>query len=204
MTRLQYIRGGTKKKEVIGLSARDAFSLLLSDGDASRRARLALRLVMDRHGPLLSGTAQALRKGFEGAKEFDRAGALRSATLLGILLRKIGRRREAYMDETGFKLGQLLAVADVVHVGYCADRRNGDVPPVLLGNSVLAMARSSPTRALAVLLQRWKPYGAWTKLPASPGLGKGLTSSKIRRKGTRGLGHYSRRVSRRACCGPDA
>jgi hypothetical protein len=67
------------------------------------------------------------------------------------------------MEATAFQLGQLLAVADAVHVGYCADRRRGDVPPVLLGNSVLTIARSNPIRALAILGQRWKPYGAWAK-----------------------------------------
>ena len=172
------------------------FSLFLNDGDAPRRARLALRLVMDRHGPLLSGSAQALRKGFERAKEFDRVTALKSVTLLGVLLGNIGRRKEAYMDETGFRLGQLLAIADVIHVGYCADRRNGDLPPVLLGNSVLAMARSSPIRALAVLLQRWKPYGAWAKLPATWDRGRSLRSSKDPKEGNPGLGYYSRRIVR--------
>ena len=71
------------------------------------------------------------------------------------------------MSEAAFKLGQLLAVADVVHAGYCADVRQGDVPPTLLGNSVLSMAQSRPVKALAVLCGRWKPYGAWTKRAAN-------------------------------------
>jgi hypothetical protein len=44
--------------------------------------------------------------------------------------------------------------------------RGGDVPPTLLGNSVLATAQSDPTKALAVLSRRWKPYAAWAKRPA--------------------------------------
>lgn len=67
------------------------------------------------------------------------------------------------MSEPAFKLGQLLAVADVVHAGYCADLRGGDVPPTLLGNSVLTMAQANPIKALAVLCGRWKPYGAWAR-----------------------------------------
>ena len=189
LTRLQYIRGGAEKQEVIGLSAGTAFSLFLNDSDAFRRARLALLLVMDRHGPLLSGIAQALRKGFDHVSEFDgqaRSMALRSLTLLGVLLRKIGRGKETYMDETAFKLGQLLAVADTVHVGYCADRRGGDVPPVLLGNSVLTMAQSSPSRALAALGRRWKPYAAWAKSPATRELGRSLRGSKDPKEVARG------------------
>ena len=70
------------------------------------------------------------------------------------------------MSEVAFKLGQLLAVADAVHVGYCTGMRGGDVPPTLLGNAALATAQSDPTKALAVLSRRWKPYAAWVKRPA--------------------------------------
>jgi hypothetical protein len=186
LTRVQYIRGGTQRREVTGLSARDAFCLFLSDGDARRRARLALRVVTDRYGPLLAGVAQALRKGFDSVQVFDRAAALQSLTLLAMLLSKIGRGKETYMDEAAFKLGQLLAVADTVHVGYCADRRGGDVPPTLLGNSVLTMAQSSPSRALAALCRRWKPYGAWAKLPTTWDLGRSPRGSKDPKEVARG------------------
>ncbi len=67
------------------------------------------------------------------------------------------------MHETAFKLGQLLAAADVVHAGYCADVRGGAVPPALLGNQVFAMAQSAPAKALATLCRRWKPYDGWAK-----------------------------------------
>lgn len=70
------------------------------------------------------------------------------------------------MNETAFKLGQLLAAADVVHAGYCADVRGGDVPPSLLGNQVFAMAQSAPSKALATLCRRWKPYDGWAKKAA--------------------------------------
>jgi hypothetical protein len=163
LTRSQFIRGGTTREDVVGLPARDAFALFLMEGDFRRRARSTLRLIINRHGPLLSGSAHALRKGVDHAKGFDRSAALRSLTVIGVLLVKLGQRKEAYMEGTAFKLGQLLAVADVVHVGYCADRRRGDVPPVLLGNSVLTIAQSNPVRALSILGQRWKPYGAWAK-----------------------------------------
>ena len=70
------------------------------------------------------------------------------------------------MNDTAFKLGQLLAAADVVHAGYCADVRGGDVPPSLLGNQVFAMAQTAPTKALATLCRRWKPYDGWAKKAA--------------------------------------
>ena len=67
------------------------------------------------------------------------------------------------MNEAAFRFGQLLSIADVVHAGYCADIRQGQVPPALLGNAVLAMAQANPTKALAALARRWKPYASWVK-----------------------------------------
>ncbi len=66
------------------------------------------------------------------------------------------------MESKAFQLGQLLAAVDVIHVGYCADVRKGDVPPTLLGNQVFAIAQASPKRAIEVLGQRLSPYLAWT------------------------------------------
>ena len=71
--------------------------------------------------------------------------------------------KEEYMNDTAFKLGQLLAAADVVHAGYCADIRGGSLPPSLLGNQVFTMAQSAPAKALAMLSRRWKPYAGWAK-----------------------------------------
>ena len=67
------------------------------------------------------------------------------------------------MDDAAFKLGQLLAAVDEIHVGYCMEMRNGSVPPTLLGNAVLPMAQSDPVKALSLLSRRWKPYAAWVK-----------------------------------------
>ena len=67
------------------------------------------------------------------------------------------------MSDAAFRLGQFLAVADVVHIGYCNDLRGGDVPPTLIGNSVLAVAGADPVRALSILQTRLKPYLAWAK-----------------------------------------
>jgi hypothetical protein len=93
------------------------------------------------------------------------------------------------MEDTGFKLGQLLAAADAVHIGYCADLRGGDVPPALLGNSVFATAGHHPLRALEVLQTRWKPYGAWARR------GDQVREKAKRLQGTKDehLGRYMRR-----------
>lgn len=173
-TRVAYVQGGCRKEEVGGMTAADALALLLDERGAERAARRGLHLVLRRQTALLAGSAHALRRDALGAKlnqalPFDRSAALRGCAVLGLLLAKLDRHKEDYMREAAFKLGQLLAVADLVHVGYCADMRGGQVPPTLIGNSVLNAAQSNPAKALALLGRRWKPYHAWAKrLGAKP------------------------------------
>jgi hypothetical protein len=123
-------------------------------------------MVLARREALVSGTAHAQRRGFDSLKDFDRREALRTVTMLGLLTYKLGRSKEVYMSDTAFKLGQLLAAADIVHAGYCADVRSGAVPPSLLGNQVFTMAQTAPAEALAALCRRWKPYDGWAKKAA--------------------------------------
>jgi hypothetical protein len=175
ISRVQFANGGRRPIEVIGIPVSQAFQLFLKEGDIERRARDLLHLLVERHGDLLAGVAAARTKGTEFLKDFDpkaglRRNALRSVTWIGALLHHIGRyssRRSEmpdivpYAEDLGFRLGQLLAVTDMIHVGYCMDRRGGDVPPSLMGNSVLAVAGADPMRALAILQSRLKPYLAW-------------------------------------------
>ncbi|HLO75155.1 MAG TPA: hypothetical protein VK196_01705 [Magnetospirillum sp.] len=167
-SRIAYAEGGRRRAEVGGMTAAEAFTLFLDEGGSNRVARKGLHLLLRRQSGLLAGSIHALRRDAPASKlkhalDFDRSAALRAGALAGLLLSKIGRDKEDYMSEAAFKLGQLLAVADIVHVGYCADVRKGEVPPTLLGNSVLTMAQSSPRKALALLARRWSPYWAWAK-----------------------------------------
>lgn len=168
LSRRLYVSGGTRALESGGVSAGEALSLFLRDGDVAMRARRVLALLLKRHEKLIAGLAQARTMGSDRLRKLDsrtelRRAALRSIAWMGTLLHILDRRKEAYMEDAGFKLGQLLAAADAVHIGYCADLRGGDVPPTLLGNSVFATAGHHPLRALEVLQTRWKPYGAWAR-----------------------------------------
>lgn len=165
-----YVRDGTDKQEVVGLPAAEALSLFLDMHIGTRRlAGRVLRVVLKRRGVLVAGVAcvqhapSSWERRSQLMRKFDRYEALRTITLLGVLLHKLSRTREDYMNEAAFKLGQLLAAADVVHAGYCADVRGGAVPPSLLGNQVFTMAQTDPVRALATLCRRWKPYDGWAK-----------------------------------------
>lgn len=170
-SRQLFIRQGTEKVEILGIPASEAMGLfLLPVGKQARqdrqRAQRLLRSVLARRNWLVAGVAHAQRRDFGSLKQFDPREALRTVTMLGLLLHKLGRRKEKYMDESAFKLGQLLAAADVVHAGYCADVRGGSLPPSLLGNQVFTMAQTEPAKALATLCRRWKPYDGWTKKTA--------------------------------------
>lgn len=81
--------------------------------------------------------------------------------LLGLLLYKSGIKKEAYMQDTAYLIGQLLKISDELHALYCEIKRDGDVPPQLAGNSVFITASETPAQALALLSTRMNPYIAW-------------------------------------------
>ena len=168
LSRIQFTNAGTRRVEVVGVPAAQAFALYLHESDYPRCARSLLHLVLQRHGGLVTGVAAARLKGLDYLKHHDakadlRRDALRSITWIGALLYHLDRLKEVYMSDAAFRLGQLLQAADVLHIGYCADLRGGDVPPSLIGNSVLTVAGANPVRALAILESRLKPYLAWAK-----------------------------------------
>lgn len=161
-----FAQGGQRAVKLVGANVAEALDLFLGRGDVPRLARRLLAFFVRREKDLLSGLAQAQRKGSRYLEIFDREAnlrrhALRSATWLGVLLHHIGRSREVYMSDTGFQLGQLLAAADLVHIGYCMDVRKGGMPAALIGNSVLTTASERPHAALQLLLKRWPPYALW-------------------------------------------
>jgi hypothetical protein len=178
-TKQVFLRNGQrpagKKKEQVGLSAAEAIALFLDTIRIRNRTGLrplhrALRLVIARRVSLVAAsshihhTPESWERRDQSRKKLDAREGLRTLTVLGILLHKLGRTKENYMNDAAFKLGQLLAAADVVHAGYCADVRGGDIPPSLLGNQVFTTAQTAPVKALAILCRRWKPYGGWAEM----------------------------------------
>lgn len=88
--------------------------------------------------------------------------------LLGILLYQKGIRKEKYMKETAYSLGQLLYLADILHREYCVFFRNGGdrekpLPSNLIGNEVLLIAAENPNEALVRLRERIRIYVNWAK-----------------------------------------
>lgn len=177
-----FIRDGTERQQIPGLTSSEAMALFLDSSDSiagRRRVERIVKMVLRRRGLLLLKTAHDMRrtqvqnKSAEKRKkanlDFD-AGreVLRAVTLLGVLLHKLGRTgtKGDYMSDAAFRLGQLLAAADMVHAGYCADVRGGKVPSSLIGNQVFSMAQTAPAKALSVLGRRWTPYAGWVNRAA--------------------------------------
>jgi hypothetical protein len=85
-----------------------------------------------------------------------------AAAMLGIFLYKFGYRKENYMKDTAFLTGQLLKASDELHALYGKVVRD-DVPPQLVGASMLTAASDAPVKALSQLCIRMNPYVTWAK-----------------------------------------
>lgn len=83
--------------------------------------------------------------------------------ILGLLLYKIGKRKENYMKETAFLLGKFLRIADGLHKCYCESVRKGQYPNEFCGSSMISAMMENPTAALAQLGQRSAPYVKWAR-----------------------------------------
>ncbi len=108
------------------------------------------------------------RKKLDGKSEYkklknNKTAAAQSLSVIGLLLYKCRERKETYMDELAFLLGQWLHVSDELHTLYCKVKRDGDIPPQLAGGALLVSAGEMPYQALAQLYSRMNPYTSWAK-----------------------------------------
>jgi hypothetical protein len=83
--------------------------------------------------------------------------------ILGLLLFKLGKRKEEYMKDSAIQLGRFLRVADEIHRLYCEVVRKNDLPPELCGSSMLVSMMESPGMTLNQLALRSAPYVKWAK-----------------------------------------
>ncbi|MFA5657692.1 MAG: hypothetical protein WC900_00215 [Oscillospiraceae bacterium] len=108
------------------------------------------------------------RKKPDGKSEYKKLddkknAAAQSLSVLGLLLYKCNKRKENYMEELAFLLGQWLHVSDELHTLYCIVKRDGDIPPQLAGSALLVSTGEMPHQALSQLSSRMNPFVAWAK-----------------------------------------
>ena len=84
-------------------------------------------------------------------------------SILGLLLHKNDERKEKYMENIAYLIGQLLKISDELHTLYCNAIRNEDVPPQLAGSALFVSACEAPNQAISQLSLRMNPYITWAK-----------------------------------------
>lgn len=136
----------------------DGLRLLLEEPCHSLATYMLDRLIQHAHGYFLAlcrGTGKR-----EVAKLLDK---VYYPGILGLLLFKLGKRKEEYMKDSAFLLGRFLRVADEIHRLYCEVVRKNELPPELCGSSMLVSMMESPGLTLSQLALRSAPYVKWAR-----------------------------------------
>lgn len=92
-------------------------------------------------------------------------------SIIGLLLLKLNVKKENYMTNVPYLVGNMLKVSDDLHALYCKEVRGGKMPPQLLGNAIMVAALESPVQALSQLALRIAPYLAWARTNSSDSVG---------------------------------
>lgn len=179
---------GTSKSEVMAIPKSAGIELLLDESVSRRQVPHLLSVLLQNGKNLFISMGNAMHcnevvtlGGSEKHKQFMPA-------ILGLLLWKLGIRKESYMNNPPYLVGRMLKVADELHAVYCKEVRKNNLPPQLLGNALMAAALDSPTQALSQLALRIAPYLGWarTNSTASAGLSRfflkefGIIEEKLR------------------------
>ena len=166
----QWLNNGSNRKDIKGGRLGDMYQLFLHP--TQRCAAYFLEVVLRRSAVFWVRFkyeyAQPKRLRIWKDKEFEeyKKIMLDSVAFTGILLEILGREKEEYMKSSGYYVGRLLSLADLLHEQYCIHVRNkGDktkgLPPQLIGNSLMRNAMDNPAQTLARLQERLMVYYAW-------------------------------------------
>ncbi|MEA4857094.1 MAG: hypothetical protein AAGU21_01140 [Solidesulfovibrio sp.] len=160
-----WLRGGQECRTTRQVDQDLPARLLLATGPVAQDLAMELlRQHVDDHTPVLLALGVSRNMGQEAvipAKPPFRIEILPS--VLGLLLLKSDRRLEDYMEDAYFLVGQLLSFADTLHEQYCLVVRNKDVPPALLGNTLMRSALENPLEAIDQLTERILVYQGWAR-----------------------------------------
>jgi len=161
---------GSSECEVDVISSTLGIELLLEAKDSLYISRLTSVAVQNGKGCFISlgnmmhrGERISL-KGQDKQKQWMLA-------VLGLLLHKSGIRKERYMMNAPYLIGNMLKVSDDLHGLYCSKVRGGKLPPQLLGNALMVAALESPVQALSQLALRITPYLGWARTNSTDAAG---------------------------------
>ncbi|HID28483.1 MAG TPA: hypothetical protein EYP19_00580 [Desulfobacterales bacterium] len=183
----QWVRNGSSPRdasgklqkanqEIVGPGLAEVLALMLRmEGKWEPAARGMLDLLIRRVAPLLVGVfgaqhaygprhSQGRHEPFFDYPRSSRETSLRAVAVFGILLDSLGSRKEKYMKEAPYQVGQVMALADTLHKDYCIVVRRGQLPNSLIGTSLMRRALDNPAGALADLSERILEYVRWAKV----------------------------------------
>ena len=150
--------GTLASKKFKPLSGYHGLELFFDDGSMARNDLSALLRNLEPAAVKLGRCAYHLDAISKAQEKFQK-----SFLLLGLLLDRLGSRKEQYMQKFPYLYGQLLKVSDEIHILYCRVEREGSIPPQLVGGSFYSAAAELPLQTLAQLGQRMIPYISWAK-----------------------------------------
>lgn len=162
---------GTSKNEVRSLSKSAGIELLLDQTSSTRFIPYLLNLALQNGRGLFLSMGNTLHR--NEVFKLDGLGNHRQLmpSILGLLLWKLGIKKEEYMSSSPYMVGRMLKLADDLHALYCKEVRKNSLPPQLLGNALMAAALDSPTQALAQLALRIAPYLGWARTNSTDSAG---------------------------------
>jgi len=174
----QWVRGGIEEHKTYGPSLCLVLDLMLGGHQKKyERAEVLLDLLINRITPLMVGLfgakhafgpraaqGQLDREPLLKYNRWAKMIAMQTIALLGILLNALGVNKEEYMKDAPFLVGQVLSLADTLHKNYCTVVRNGQMPNILIGTSLMRRALDNPAGALADLSERIMEYIRWAKV----------------------------------------
>lgn len=151
---------GTSESEIETIDLAEGIDLLIGNFDNAHIRYLTSLAIQNCKGLMLALGAAKNKQEVLNAKGFRQHKRI-IPTIFGLLLYKQKIYKEVYMKSAGYLVGNMLSVADQLHLLYCEKVRKGSVPPQLIGNALMVAAMESPVNALAQLGLRLVPYLGW-------------------------------------------
>lgn len=149
-----------------GIPVFDGLELFLGDSLRTGLAQRMLALLLKNSTGLCAAVGNISHRSKDDVVTNIRAVAHleRVLPLFGILLHKLNRTKETYMESTPYLIGRFLNLADGLHAIWCRNVKEKDpLPPQLIGSSLFASFHLNPAQALASASLRMKPYLDWAK-----------------------------------------
>ena len=173
--KINYTRSGAGKPiKQSDVSLHEIYRLYMPNSQENRKQTLNrfFQLTVQKSRWLLSNTAYQMITDYALPSTKQSQTQAKQAemfvSLLSILLYLSDIRKENYMLDAPFNIGQFLKLADMLHKEYCVQVRNSgkrqaSLPAQLMGNEMLSIAAENPVEGLNRLRDRMRIYLAWAQ-----------------------------------------